>query len=222
MPDTFFAAPNSQSNEFRAKRFKIFLELVKSHLDSNHECRIVDVGGTKEYWDLFVDQLKELPVRLTVINLGLKPGRSSVGSLTLDTCVGDGTNLHAYGDNSFDIVHSNSVIEHVGLWPSMKRMAAEIRRLAPRYYVQTPNYWFPYEPHSRTLFFHYLPYPFRRKLLGLRRCGYYERTKDLDEAMWCIEDAHLLERAQMAYLFPDAQLIPERFFGLTKSWISIK
>jgi Methyltransferase domain len=222
MPDVFFAAPNSKSNEFRAKRFKIFLEMVSRHLDSNRECKIIDVGGTKEYWDLFAEQLKALPVRLTVVNLGLAPNKNSVGEFSIETCAGDGTKLEMFQDGAFDIVHSNSVIEHVGLWPRMKQMAAEIRRLAPRYYVQTPNYWFPYDPHSRTLFFHYLPYPVRRKLLAIRRCGFYEQTKDLDEAMRCIEDAILLERAQMAYLFPDARLVPEKFFGFTKSWIAIK
>jgi hypothetical protein len=222
MPDDPFAAPNSQSNTFRAKRFKIFIEMVNRHLGSNQECRILDIGGTKEYWSLFSEQLQNLPVQLTVVNLGLKPSRTAVGSFSIETGVGDGTSLPMYPDNAFDIVHSNSVIEHVGLWPRMKQMAAEVRRLAPSYYVQTPNYWFPYDPHSRTLFFQYLPVPVRRKLLTIRRCGYYDRTQDLNEAMGYIEDALLLERAQMAYLFPDARLLPEKFFGFTKSWIAIK
>ena len=56
---------------------------------------------------------------------------------------GDGRNLSNFGDKTFDIAHSNSVLEHVGNWEDMHRFAGEIARVGRKYFVQTPSFWFP-------------------------------------------------------------------------------
>src|SRR3546814_5246029 len=52
--------------------------------------------------------------------------------------VGNACDLHQVPDRSFDIAHSNSVIEHVITWDNMKNFARETRRVAAWHYVQTP------------------------------------------------------------------------------------
>ncbi len=131
-------------------------------------------------------------------------------------------NLSQLDDLSFDVVHSNSVIEHVGLWRDECKMAQEVRRLAARYFVQTPNYWFPLEPHLRTPFVHWLPVPWRAAIVRRRACGYFPRARSYDEARNILDDARLLDARAMATLFPDAVIERERIAGLTKSLIAIR
>lgn len=55
--------------------------------------------------------------------------------------------MKQFQDNEFDAVFSNSVIEHVGDYEAQRQMANEIMRVGKRYFVQTPNFYFPIEPH---------------------------------------------------------------------------
>lgn len=108
---------------------------------------------------------------------------------------------------SFGIAYSNSLVEH--LHPGDRpRFAEQIRSVADRYWVQTPNRWFPIEPHVLLPGFQFLPEPARRRLwrLGMPRTPY--------------EPIELLDTAELRGLFPDAVILRERFAGLTKSLIA--
>ena len=134
---------------------------------------------------------------------------------------GDACNLSEFPDNSFTIVHSNSVIEHVGHWSQMSAMAGEVRRLAPHYFVQTPNFWFPYEPHYRRLFMHWYPESLRAARI-LRRPQGFMVADTYAEAMTEVQNINLLTKRQMTELFPDAVLRRERIGPFTKSLIAIR
>jgi hypothetical protein len=131
--------------------------------------------------------------------------------------------LPEHADLSFDLVHSNSVIEHVGRWRQMRAMANEIIRLAPYHYIQTPAFGFPVEPHFRTPFFHWLPVPWRIWLSLNFALGFYPKAASIDDAMRFVEDAILVDERRFRALFPaPSRIVKERFFGLTKSFIAIK
>src|SRR6185503_6872753 len=116
-----------ERNPFRRRRMRLFLSLLPSK--GADPIRILDIGGTVEYWRANQDLWGHLPLHITIVNLGVEPRDEGVYAIR----PGDACNLVEYADNSFDVVHSNSVIEHVGHWPEMAAMAGEVRRLAPIY-----------------------------------------------------------------------------------------
>jgi Methyltransferase domain len=206
------------SHHFRAKRFRIFRDIVDNTISKKGQCRILDVGGTLEFWETFGSDLDWSKVTVKLLNLAL----SDVVHPGISSLAGDARSMPTFDNNSFDIVHSNSVIEHVGRWSDMVSMAEEIRRLAPAYFVQTPYFWFPMEPHARFLFLHWMPESWRYRLVLRFRCGFWEKQLNIDAAMKKIQSAVLLDKLQLQYLFPDAKIIPERFLGVTKSLIAIR
>jgi len=190
--------PHNLSNHFRQQRMRKFLELVPAE----GGVRILDLGGTPEYWRA-LPALYGLPnVEITILNLD----RRERADQNLAVRYGDAC-ATGLPDNSFDIVHSNSVIEHVGDWTRMEAMAGEVRRLAPSYFVQTPNYWFPVEPHYKMPFVQFLPALLRNRIR---------------DAVFPNDSIELLRPGQMRSLFPDAALWRERVAGLTKSLVAIR
>jgi hypothetical protein len=206
------------ANKFRQQRLRRLLMIVDDIVAAGKTCRVLDIGGWVDYW-LFLEPLwRDRPIHITMVNLVHVP----VPNERFSSFTGDARDLSRLDDLSFDLVHSNSVIEHVGLWHDQRRMAQEVRRLAPRYFVQTPNYWFPLEPHLRTPFIHWLPEPWRTAIVTRRACGYHPRVQSYDEARAILDDARLLDTKAMAALFPDAVIERERFAGFTKSLIAIR
>jgi hypothetical protein len=211
-------------NRLRSKRIAPLLEMIDDVFARKGSVRIIDVGGTADYWNLVpAEFLDSRNVHITIVNFpGGARGEAATKRITHE--YGDGCDLVAYRDKEFDISHSNSVLEHVGTWSKMSMFAKELSRVAEQYFVQTPNFWFPIEPHFMVPFFHWLPEPtrvwiLRRFTLGGRwRLG----ANSIDEAVRLAESARLLSRAMFAELFGDAEIRAERFMLLTKSFVAIR
>lgn len=204
-------------NRFRLARFKKFLSIVDDIIAATGACRVLDVGGRVEHWGALSDLWGNRKIHVTLGNLEVE----AVTDPRFESIVLDACDMSRYPDNSFDLVYSNSVIEHVGNWSNQKRMATEIRRVAPRHYVQTPNFWFPIEPHLRMPVMHWLPEPWRVRIVMAKACGFYPRAASEDEARTILDDARLLDYRAMASLFPDSTIERERFIS-TKSLIAIR
>ena len=122
--------------------------------------------------------------------------------------VADATERLPFDDAAFDLAYSSSVIEHVA--PARRgAFARELRRVASGWWVQTPAYSFPVEPHALLPFAHWLPPRARRP---------YWRLGVADE--W--EDVALLRRGELEALLPGGSVVAERVGPLAKSWISVR
>jgi len=211
--------PNSLANRFRRARAGRIKTLIETVASERGACRIIDLGGMPDYWDLFDrDFLRACKVKVTLVNTFALAG----GDPMFETLVGDACALDGLADGSFDLVHSNSVIEHVGDWTRMEAFARETRRLAPRYYVQTPYFWFPIEPHVSSLFFHWRSEQWRARALMRGPRGFAKQAPDMGAAMRDVQDARLLDKGQFTFLFPDARHFDEQAAGLTKSLIAVR
>jgi SAM-dependent methyltransferase len=109
-------------------------------------------------------------------------------------------------DGEFDLVYCSSVIEHVPA-PRRAAFAAEVRRVGRGWFVQTPAYSFPLEPHSLLPFAHWLPPRVRKPYWRLGAAGEWEEIE-------------LLRRAEVESLFGPA--LAERAGGLVKSWVCVR
>lgn len=198
---------DSKASQFRRKRSEFFRGLLTS---LPPPIRLLDVGGTEEYWDQ-MGFGNDSDLEITLLNLEPRPAGK------YRHVIGDARDMSYFADDQFDIAFSNSVIEHVGEWADQLNMANEVQRVARRYYVQTPNRYFPIEPHFLFPLFQFFPQSLRVSLHSNFTLGWMERARSPQEATKAVESICLLSTAQMRRLFPEAQIYSERFLGLTKS-----
>lgn len=196
---------------FRRRRMARFRALLRP----SEQTRILDVGGFPACWPE-----SECPAQVICLNADRSTG--FVESPRRQMRHGDGCALK-FGDRSFDIGYSNSVIEHLGTWERQQRFAAELRRVGNALWVQTPARWFFIEPHLIAPFIHYLPKAAQRPLLRwFTVWGWLTRpTPTQVEAF--LAEVRLLTLAEMRELFPDCRVEQERFLGVfTKSYIAVR
>lgn len=219
-----YAGGKGLAFQFRQKRAERVKKIIRELKTDDAPVRILDMGGTETYWKAVgYDWLSENNVEITLLNLTVKITEiSSEFAHIFKSIAGDACKLD-FPDNEFDLCFSNSVVEHVGDFSRMHSFASEARRVAHSYYCQTPNFWFPIEPHFLFFGFHYLPEPVRVRLLQRFKLGHYAREPDLIEAYRIIQSAQLIDYKAMRALFPDADIEKERFLYIfTKSLTASK
>jgi SAM-dependent methyltransferase len=200
---------------FRAKRMRGFLRAFPDAGKS----RILDVGGTAEIWELTPGAAGR------IFLLNMPRAAADKESTAAEVIYGDGCRL-PFADSAFDIVFSNSVIEHVGDSEAQQRFAGEIRRTGRGYWVQTPNRYFPVEMHLLTPFVHLLPQSWGAFIVRRFTVWQWIHRPSSDRKQFYIEhfisDIRLLSAADMRRLFPDAVILRERFLLFTKSLVAYR
>ena len=208
-------SPNSLGAKARMRRWERF----RTVFPDIEEMHLLDLGGTVDAW-------QRAPVRprhVTVLNL-FEPGESDdewITAVTGDACQADRVLSDANLDAQFDIVFSNSLIEHVGGHARRGELAEQIRELGPRHWVQTPYRYFPLEPHWLFPGMQFLPAAVRVKI-AFHWPLVHTRPGNVDEARHEVLWTELISVTEMRDYFPHSMIVRERAMGIPKSLIAIR
>ena len=199
------------SGYFRKRRSQIY----RTYAADMASLRVCDLGGSRHFWESMPADM--LPAHLTLLNIADDgQSRSHTGRFeTLDVVIYDGHTI-PYPDGHFDVLICNSVVEHVPP-PQRERLSREIRRVSKYFFVQTPAYGFPVEPHFVFPGLHWLPRPVGRHFVRFGLWAILNRpTRGKMDSYF--DDVHLLTRREVARLFPQATIAKERLLGMVKSY----
>ncbi|MBQ0906621.1 class I SAM-dependent methyltransferase [Micromonospora sp. U21] len=204
-------SPTSLGAKRRARRAAWLSDTFPNLADMT----VLDLGGRVESWA----RVPVRPAHVHVVNLEPLPSELPDWAEAdhADACELPRSIL----SRKYDLVFSNSVLEHVGGHERRQRMAEAIRELGRAYWVQTPYRYFPIEPHWVAPGMQFLPVS-ARVVMARRWPLAYNPGKSYEAAMRQVLTTELIGRAELRYLFPDATIRNERLAGLTKSIIAIR
>ncbi|MGB3944324.1 MAG: class I SAM-dependent methyltransferase [Methanothrix sp.] len=195
----------------RLKRIALFKDLTST---LPKPARVLDVGGTVLFWEK-MGLAGDPDYQITVLNISGSDCRHS----NIAVVLGDARDMGEFEDGAFDVAFSNSVIEHVGGLDEQRMMAEEVMRVGRRYFVQTPNRNFPFEPHFLFPLFQFFPLPLKVSLIRRFSLGWYPKIPDKEAAARAAKSVKLINRRELEDLFPGGKIIDEKLFGLTSSFI---
>ena len=189
----------------RSRQLK--MGLLRDHLQLRGDERILDIGSQIDSQSQQILERVDDKANITAINLlgehlqtirdaypGIRVTRANACELP-------------FADKSFDVVYSNAVIEHVGDFAAQQRMADEVRRVGKRWFITTPNRWFPFEFHVRMPFISWLPAPLMHR--AARLWG-YNHVRGRYQAGCDYSEVHLLTAQQLRRAFPDSVVLKPR------------
>lgn len=178
------------SHHTRRKRGELFVATMKPVPGE----KVLDVGGQPQIWDHV-----KVPLEITCLNLAGIMTTEHQSHHKFIFVEGDGCDMPQFQPGQFDMVFSNSVIEHVGDESKRAMFAREIRRISNRYWVQTPYKHYPIEAHSGMPFWWLYP-EFIRKAI-LRRW-----KKKLPAWTEMIEHTTVISTSELKALFPESKV----------------
>ena len=174
------------------------------------------MGGAPGWWKLVEPKNRDI----TIVNVDARQEEIVVESGFKFRRV-DGRNL-PFETASFELAFSNSVIEHVGSFEDQKRFAGEMVRCGKSMYLQTPNKWFPVEPHLMAPLIHFLPFRLQRRLVRWFSVWGWVMKADQKAIDEFIGGIRLMTKRELEEAFPGCEITAERVFGMTKSFIVTK
>jgi hypothetical protein len=177
---------------------------------------VLDLGGTPTAWS----NAPVRPAHLVTVNLDPRVAQHAESGII--PVVGDACHPSLPKNLSvrrFDLVYSNSVLEHVGGHHRRQQFADTVHSHADRHWVQTPYRYFPIEPHWLFPGIQWLPFPARVAISQRWPHGHIPRA-ERRQAIRDVQEVELLSATEMRSYFPCSSIWFERFAGLPKSLVA--
>lgn len=196
----------------RARKWKIFLDKIKPTPTD----KILDVGFTAEEYggaENFLEKNYARPEMITALGVE-NPSKFQARYPMVRAVLYDGKKF-PFDKREFAIAWSNAVVEHVGDRKAQARLIMEMKRVAGRCFLTTPNRLFPVEVHTRTPLLHWLPKKWFDAFLRLTgrkwAAGYYMNLLSEQDLRAVLAEAGIKKY----------EIICNRFFGLTMDFCVI-
>lgn len=204
----------------RKKAFKNFIK----HIEPKINDIILDSGAAGDYHGeqpFFEDNYnyKENIIGLNININELRSLRKKYKQIPL--LLADGCCL-PFKKQSIDIIFSNAILEHVGNIKKQKKYANEIMRVAKKWFITTPNFWFPIETHWKLPFIHFLPRKFQKHIMDAGKKWFVENPPKIPRIIqkplkdyfskhqWYGNGYHLLSVNNLKILFPTSKITKQR------------
>jgi len=181
-------------------------------------------GGTPGLWDMIYSVDHGCRFDVTLLNLRMPSieTKKAIESFGMKFIRGNALSL-PFRDRSYDIVFSNAVVDHLSSFKNQKIFADEVRRVGKRYFIETGNADFFFEPHYLTPFVHYLPKEVQKKIVrNFTVRGLLNRHVPREKINKLVDEIILSTEREFRTLFPEAGIIKEKFLGFTKAFIAVK
>lgn len=201
----------------RNRKLGLFNEIMRP----TKEMKVLDVGAEvnpnsdKELQFIDIYRWKG---NLSAVNIStehisiIKKSYPEIKAVVCDACE------LPWPDKSFDVVYSNAVIEHVGSFERQKTMAAEIMRVGKRWFVTTPNRWFPFEFHMRLPLVTWLP---GKSYLRIGNIISYNHIRGKYMFGAKRNDLRLLSAGELEKCFPGSKIIKQRVTFMAETLIVV-
>jgi len=201
-----------------AKRKEMF-SLLQKLVDFENLQQVLDVGVTADKLhpeSNFFEQYYPYKEHITALsNQDAKFLETQYSRLKF--VQGNGLNM-PFEDNSFDLVFSSAVLEHVGSFENQCKFFNECLRVSKKYvFLTTPNRFYPIEFHTYLPFIHWLPKKIHRKILNLigqKELALEENLNLLSKKTLKTMLASCLKKSNF-----DAKILNVKLLGVSSNWI---
>ena len=207
----------------REQRLKLFTEFMRGATGC---IRLIDLGGTVRFWENW--GLGKQPLfDVTLVNnhdLDKDHANDPITLPNIRRLSADVLTLTAADFAEYDVIFSNSLIEHLPGRELQRKLARAIVESGRPYFLQTPNKRSPLDPHfprPYVPFFATYPRALQARLLSWSALGSGSVAPNYEAALVRLKNYYPLTASDVRQLFPQARIVLERPLGVPMSIIAM-